>query len=286
MLTNIAKQNILQSPFIRIIFGLLVCFISFIIAQQIIGKILDVTTLSKNGRNLIKGIIAATTVIITYIYFFRICEKRKINEFSSKGIGKYLLIGTLIGVVLQSLTIIVIALNGGFEIVSFNPVSYVIIPFTMAFTVAVFEEILIRGIIFRIIEEKLGSYISLLISAVIFGALHLLNPISTLISGLCVGIEAGLLLGAAFIYSRNLWLPITIHFAWNFMQSGIFGAITSGNEKTTSLLTTKLTGNTFITGGEFGPEGTIQALIFCVLASIVLLQLSKNNLIHPYWQKK
>ena len=286
MPTTINKQNILNSPLTRIIVGLLVCFIAFIISQQIVGKTLDLTTLNKNVRNLIKGIIAASTVISTYIYFFRKYEKRKIKEFSSKGIAKYFLSGTLIGVVLQSLTMLVIALNGGFEIVSVNPISNVIIPFTIAFTVAVFEEILIRGIIFRIIEEKLGSYISLLISAIIFGALHLLNPNSTLISGLSVGIEAGLLLGAAYIYTRNLWFPIAIHFAWNFMQSGIFGAITSGNEKTSSLLTTKLTGNSFITGGEFGPEGTIQALIFCVLASIVLLQLSKHKLIHPYWKKK
>lgn len=286
METIITKQKFINFPLTRIILGLIVCFISFIIAQQIIGKILDLTSFNKNIRNLIKGIIAATAVISTYIYFFRKFEKRKIKEFSSKGIAKYLLGGTLVGVVLQSLTMLVIALNGGFKIVSVNPISNVIIPFTIAFTVAVFEEILIRGIIFRIMEEKLGSYISLLISAIIFGALHLLNPNSTLISGLCVGIEAGLLFGAAYIYTRNLWFPITIHFAWNFMQSGIFGAITSGNEKTSSLLTTKLTGNTFITGGEFGPEGTIQALIFCVLTSIVLLQLSKHKLIRPNWRMK
>lgn len=286
METITTKQKFINFPLTRIILGLIVCFISFIIAQQLAGKMLDLTSLNKNYRNLIKGIIASSAVISTYIYFFRKYEKREIKEFSSKGIAKYLLSGTMIGVVLQSLTMLVIVLNGGFEIVSVNPISNVIIPFTIAFTVAVFEEILIRGIIFRIIEEKLGSYISLLISAIIFGALHLLNPNSTLISGLCVGIEAGLLLGAAYIYTRNLWFPIAIHFAWNFMQSGIFGAITSGNEKTSSLLTTKLTGNSFITGGEFGPEGTIQALIFCVLASIVLLQMSKHKLIHPYWKKK
>jgi membrane protease YdiL (CAAX protease family) len=280
------KQKFINSSLTRITLGLLVCFIAFIIAQQIVGKILDLTTLNKNVRNLIKGIISASTVISTYIYFFRKYEKREIKEFSSKGVAKYLIIGMMIGVLLQSLTMLVIVLNGGVEIVSVNPISNVIIPFTIAFTVAVFEEILIRGIIFRIIEEKLGSYISLLISAIIFGALHLLNPNSTLVSGLCVGIEAGLLLGAAYIYTRNLWFPIAIHFAWNFMQSGIFGAITSGNEKTSSLLTTKFTGNSFITGGEFGPEGTIQALIFCVLASIVLLQLSKHRIIKPYWKKK
>ena len=286
METITTKQKFINFPLTRIILGLIMCFISFIIAQQLAGKILDLTSLNKNYRNLLKGIIASSAVISTYIYFFRKYEKREIKEFSSKGIAKYLLSGTMIGVVLQSLTILVIVLNGGFEIVSVNPISNVIIPFTIAFTVAVFEEILIRGIIFRIIEEKLGSYISLLISAIIFGALHLLNPNSTLISGLCIGIEAGLLLGAAYIYTRNLWFPIAIHFAWNFMQSGIFGAITSGNEKTSSLLTTKLTGNSFITGGEFGPEGTIQALIFCVLVSIVLLQLSKHKLIHPYWKNK
>jgi hypothetical protein len=286
METITTKQKFINFPLTKIIPGLIVCFISFIIAQQLAGKMLDLTSLNKNYRNLIKGIIASSAVISTYIYFFRKYEKRDIKEFSSKGIAKYLLSGTMIGVVLQSLTMLVIVLNGGFEIVSINPISNVIIPFTIAFTVAVFEEILIRGIVFRIIEEKFGSYISLLISAIIFGALHLLNPNSTLISGLCVGIEAGLLLGAAYIYTRNLWFPIAMHFAWNFMQSGIFGAITSGNEKTSSLLTTKLTGNSFITGGQFGPEGTIQALIFCVLASIVLLQLSKHKMIHPYWKKK
>jgi uncharacterized protein len=189
---------------------------------------------------------------------------------------------------LQSLTVLVIELNGGFKILSINPVSFIIIPLTVAFTVAIFEEILIRGIIFRIIEEKLGSYIALIISAIIFGGLHLLNPNSSLISAICVAIEGGFLLGAAYIYSRSLWFPIAIHFAWNFMQSGIFGAITSGNEKTNSLLTTQITGTKIITGGEFGPEGTIQAIIFCLIATLILIysNITNGKLINPYWEKQ
>jgi hypothetical protein len=181
----------------------------------------------------------------------------------------------------------VIYLKNGFQVVSVNPVSFIIIPLTVAFTVAIFEEILIRGIIFRIVEEKLGSYISLILSAIIFGALHLMNPESSFISAACVAVEGGLLLGAAYIYSRNLWLPIAIHFAWNFMQSGIFGAITSGNEKTNSLLSTQITGSKLITGGEFGPEGTIQAIIFCLIATIILMTLNtkSNKLIKPYWKR-
>ena len=270
MKSNTNKNRFLSFPLTRIILGLIVCFIAFIIAQQS-GKILELTSLDKNYRNLIKGVISSTAVIAAYIYFYRKYEKRAITEFSNKGITKYIITGVIIGVLLQCLTILIIIINGSFEIVSINPISDMIIPFTVAFSIAIFEEILIRGIIFRILEEKLGSYISLLITAIIFGALHLANPNSTGLSGLCVGIEAGFLMGAAYIYARNLWFPIAIHFAWNFMQSGIFGAITSGNEKTSSLLTTKITDSPLFTGGEFGPEGTIQAVIFCSLASILLL---------------
>ncbi len=280
------KQKVINFPLTRIILGLIVCFISFILAQQLAGKMLDVTSLNKNYRNLIKGIIASSVVISAYINFFGKFEKRNIKEFSVKDISKSIIIGMLIGAVLQSLTMLVIVLYDGFEIVSVNSISNMITPFAIAFSVAIFEEILIRGIIFRIMEEKLGSYISLLISAIIFGALHLANPNSTIISALCVGMEAGILLGVSYIYTRNLWFPIAIHFAWNFMQSGVFGAITSGNEKSSSLLTTKITGIPIITGGEFGPEGTIQAIAFCFLASFILLQLCKNRIIKPFWVAK
>ncbi len=286
MKSNTTKNRILNAPLTRILLGLLVCFIAFILAQQLTGKLLDLSVSDKNLRNLIKGIFSSIAVIAAYIYFYKKYEKREITEFSFKGMAKYIVIGTLLGVLLQSLTILVIVLNNGFEIVAVNPLSSIIIPFTVAFSVAIFEEILIRGIIFRIVEEKLGSYISLLITAIIFGALHLANPNSTLMSSVCVGIEAGFLMGAAYIYARNLWFPIAIHFAWNFMQSGVFGAITSGNDKTTGLLTTKITGNQLFTGGEFGPEGTIQAIIFCSIASLLLLTLSKNKIVLPYWRRK
>jgi membrane protease YdiL (CAAX protease family) len=285
MKSHTTKQKFLNSPITRIVIGLLACFAVFIIAQQVSSKILELTEINKDFRNLIKGIISSIAVISVYILFYKKIEKRSISEFSSNKIIRNIVLGFSIGMLLQCLTIGVIVLFGGFEVIAVNSISKIIIPFTVAFTVAIFEEILIRGIIFRIVEEKLGSIISLIISAIVFGALHLANPNSTIISSLCISIEAGLLLGLAFIYTRNLWFPIAIHFSWNFLQSGIFGAITSGNENTSSLLTTKITGNTLITGGEFGPEGTIQATLFCVIVSLVLFQLSKQKLIKPYWNK-
>lgn len=282
------NRKILKTPFARIILGISVCFVVFVMAQNLASKMLTLTELDKDFRNLFKGIITSILVLIAYRIFYQFIEKRNVSEISTKGIVKNLTLGMLIGVTLQCLTVLVIYLNNGFKVVSINPVSFVIIPLTVAFSVAIFEEILIRGILFRIIEEKLGSYIALIISAIIFGGLHLMNPNSSLISAICVAVEGGLLLGAAYINTRNLWFPIAIHFAWNFMQSGILGAVTSGNEKTNSLLTAQITGAKIITGGEFGPEGTIQATLFCSIVTMVLmyLNLKEDKLIKPYWECK
>ena len=284
MQTN-TKQRIINSPLTKIILGLLLCFTVFILAQQFVGKILDLTAINKNFRNLIKGIIASSFVILTYIYFYNKYEKREIGEFSSKGLFKNTILGVLIGTTLQGLTILVIYFFGDFQLISVNPFSSIITPFAVAFSVAIFEETLLRGIIFRIVEEKLGSYISLLISAIIFGAAHLLNPDSSVISSICIGI-VGFMLGASYIYSRSLWLPIAIHFSWNFVQSGIFGAITSGNEQTSSLFNTNISGTELITGGAFGPEGTIHATILWLLVSIIFMVLitKQKKMIEPFWK--
>ncbi|AUD02063.1 CPBP family intramembrane glutamic endopeptidase [Spirosoma pollinicola] len=284
---NHEKNKLFSNPLVRILLGVLVCLGVVIIGQEIAGKFLMSTGLDRDYRNLLKGLVVSLLAIASYRTFFRLIEKRAITEISLNGLAKNLILGVSIGVVLQCLTVLVIYINNGFAIISINPVSFIIIPLAVAFTVAILEEILIRGILFRIIEEKIGSSLALLSSALVFGALHLVNPGSSLVSASCITIEAGFLLGAAYIYARNLWFPIAIHFAWNFMQSGIFGAITSGNEKTNSLLTTQITGSKLITGGEFGPEGTLQATVVGLIATIVLMYLNikRNKLIKPYWKK-
>lgn len=280
-------QKILHFPLTKIIIGLIVCGGVVGVGQALIQKTLDLTSIDKDLKSLIGGIFVAILAIISYTFLFRFYEKRKITEFSKKHIFKNLTIGIILGIILQSLTILVIYLKGGYYVESINPIIYLIPPLTMAFTSAIFEETLFRGIIFRIIEEKLGSYISLIISALIFGALHLLNPNSSLSAAIGLSIQAGLLLAAAYIYSRNLWFPIAIHFAWNFTQSAIFGTIVSGNEISKTLITSKIEGAEWFTGGQFGPEGSIQATVFCLIATIILLILSnkEGKIIKPYWKK-
>ncbi len=281
-------QKILHFPLTKIVIGTLVYVVIVSVGQLLVRKLLDLSALDKDIKSLVTGLLVAILAIVSYTYLFKFYEKREIKELSKTGLLKNLTIGIVLGGLLQSLTILVIYLKGGYSIISINPILFLVPPLTMAFTSAIVEEILLRGIVFRITEEKLGSYFALIISAVLFGAMHLANPNSSLTAAIGLAIQAGLLLASAYIYSRNLWFPIAIHFAWNFTQSAIFGANVSGNKIAKTLITSKIEGAEWFTGGQFGPEGSIQATVFCFIATIILLILShkEGKIIRPYWKNR
>jgi uncharacterized protein len=281
------SQKILHFPLTKIIVGLFVCSLVVGMGQLLVSKLLDLTSFDIDIKDLFIGLVVGMLSIVSYTYLFKFYENREIKEFSKVNLFKNLLIGLILGILLQSLTILVIYLKGGYSIVSINPILFLIPPLTMSFTSAIFEETLIRGIIFRVTEEKLGSYFALIISAILFGTMHLANPNSSLTAAIGLAIQAGLLLASAYIYSRNLWFPIAIHFAWNFTQSAIFGANVSGNTVSKTLITSKIEGEEWFTGGQFGPEGSIQATFFCFIVTIILLVLShkEEKIIKPFWRK-
>jgi hypothetical protein len=136
------------------------------------------------------------------------------------------------------------------------------------------------------VEESLGSWLALAISALIFGLLHLANPNATLWGGIAIAIEAGVMLAAAYMYTRRLWLPIGIHFAWNFTQGAIFGVAVSGNEAK-GLLQSTLSGPSLLSGGDFGAEASIFAVLICLAAGIYFLQKSsqQGKFIQPFWKR-
>jgi uncharacterized protein len=276
-ITMTTVRQILHTPVARIIFGFIFCLALNIALQNILGKGLSYTSLPHPVKVIIRSSAFCFFFVAGYIRFFAWYEKRAITEFLSKGIWKYLLPGLLLGSGLQALTVFVIYLDNGFHIISINNWSN-ILPFLFSgIAVAIVEETFIRGIIFRIAEEKLGSYLSLAVSSILFGALHLVNPNSSIATACSTAIIGGLLMGAAYIYSRSLWFSIAIHFAWNFSQTSIFGAVTSGHDQHESLFSSAITGNHLITGGSFGPEGSIQACLFCLIASVILLVLSHRQ---------
>lgn len=233
-------NKILFSPFTRIIIGAIVVVAMAALGQFISNSLLKNVQINKIYADLITSIVIAIMALTSYVILFRYYEKRRITELGLSFFGKNAGIGLVIGLLLQSLVIFVMFAYGSYTILRVNPISYILPGFAIALSSAVFEELLFRGILFRLLEEKLGSIISLFISALIFGLLHLANKNSNLYSALSIAIQAGILLAAAFIYSRNLWLPIALHFAWNFAETSIFGAIISGNQNIQSLFSAKV----------------------------------------------
>ena len=140
--------------------------------------------------------------------------------------------------------------------------------FTLFFLVAVSEEIFFRGILFRMINRRWNIWAALVISALIFGGLHILNDNATLWSSIAIAIEAGSLLGAAYAYSKNIWLPIGIHWIWNYTQGNILGFPVSGEDNVTSIITPEISGPQWLTGGSFGAEASVISAVIGLLISL------------------
>ena len=133
--------------------------------------------------------------------------------------------------------------------------------FFFGITTAVGEELLFRGVLFRWVDEKWNFAAALVVSSLVFGLIHLGNSGATWWSSLAIAIEAGLLLGAAYKCSGTLWLPIGIHWAWNFTQGNFFGINVSGGDVGASLIQPEISGPDILTGGTFGAEASVIAVV-------------------------
>ena len=276
------RSKLFNYTLIRIIIALIVCLVVLYVSIHCLNLI------SNKYQALwsIGAIVFAGCMVAVYIVFFTWYDKRKVAEFSTNNLAKNLIAGLCLGASLQLLTILIIYLSEGLTVTEVKSFVCIFPLLAAGLLSAVFEEVIFRGVIFRITEEKLGSYAALIISAFIFGIMHLFNPNCSVVGAITIAIEGGLLLAVAYMYRRNLWFPIALHFAWNFVQGGIFGAHTSG-KASVGLLTTKIEGPVLITGGQLGPEGSVQAVLFCSVAAAILFVFCyrRGGVIPPYWVK-
>ncbi len=181
-------------------------------------------------------------------------------------------LGLLIGATLFCAVIVQLALTGHYHIDAVHITTDLAIAALLFLPGAAIEELLFRGVLFRLLEEWSGTWIALAVSATLFGLAHLANRGATAESALAIALEAGVLLGLAYIATRNLWLPIGLHFAWNYCEGPIFGTTVSGGHAAlASAVTAHIDGPAWLTGGTFGPEAGICAILTCLVASIAFL---------------
>jgi membrane protease YdiL (CAAX protease family) len=262
--------------------GVIVSLVAFI--EWLRSLILDKTNLSNDVKALIVSVAEAFITTTAYIFLFRAYDKRRIHELNAATFINNAVIGFLTGILLQSLFILIIYLAGTFLVVNLNPVSVLISPFAFALTAGFVAEIIMIGIVFRLLEQQTGTLVALLVFITLFAILHINAKGATVISVSATAMQAGFLLPAAYVFSRSLWLPVFLHFGWDFAEPGIFGGINPSSSLTQGLFTNKIAGNSLLTGGETGPQDSLISLLLCFLLGIIFLVLArqKNNLIRPH----
>lgn len=229
-----------------------------------------------------------TLGLAVYVGFVRLIERRRASELVLTGMGRELGIGMSIGAGLYTLCVSILIIFGIYRIEGLNPWAFMLPAVAMALSSGIFEELLFRGVLFRIVEESLGSWISLVVSSLVFGFMHLVNPAGTVIGALFISIEAGVLLGAAFVVTRRLWVSIGLHIGWNYTQSGVFSGIVSGGVKQPGLIKSTIEGPDVLTGGSFGLESSLIAFLLCTITGVllVIMAVRRGNIVPPFWQRQ
>lgn len=225
--------------------------------------------------------------LIGYVMLVKLVERRRLDELSLRSLAPFGAAGLLAGTVLFSIVVGVLWLLGSYHVTGINPqVNWLPAVLVAGIGAGIGEEILTRGVLFRIIEEGLGTWWALAISALFFGAAHIANPGATLWSSLAIAVEAGVLLALIYHVTRSLWACIGLHAAWNIMQGTVYGIPVSGMPVDGWLVSTR-TGQDWLSGGGFGAEASVVALALCSLCSVALLviALRRSSIVPPCWRR-
>jgi len=153
-----------------------------------------------------------------------------------------------------------------FKEIVFNP-KEIIITILIYSIVALVEEVLFRGYILRNLMISFNKYTALIISSLLFSLMHGFNPNIDLFSFIDLFL-AGILLGVSYVYTKNLWFPIALHFSWNLTQT-FLGFNVSGKD-VYSIIEITITEKNILNGGDFGFEGSIFSIISQIIFIVVI----------------
>lgn len=234
-------------------------------------------------------LVGSVVLILVWKVFRRWVEGERDREFTLPGAGRELGAGLLAGFALFTLMTGLVALLGGIEIVGARPFGQTQFWEWAALGVAsgIVEETLFRGILLRQLERLVGTWWALAATSVLFGGVHMMNPDATWTGAIAIMIEAGILLGAAYLYTRRLWLAAGMHAAWNFTQAWVFSVPVSGTGQTVGILVTRRSGPEWLTGGDFGLEASFAAVLVATVAGLFLLRKAhaRGTFVSPIWRR-
>ncbi|MBT4399390.1 MAG: CPBP family intramembrane metalloprotease [Bacteroidetes bacterium] len=281
-------MRVIRFPLTRLVIAL--CFLMLGVTA---GYYLSDAVFWISGHDLFKWydqfvqlILVCALSFLSYCLYVGLFEGRRVSELSMNAFAQTGT-GVLVGIVFVSLTIAGIALFNGYHVSGWNHPEVMIPVFIMAVQAGIIEELLLRGVAFRIIEDALGTWWSMILTAFIFGFLHIWNDNASILSSISISITAGFVLALLYVITRKLWIVIGMHFAWNFTLGGFYGAPVSGGA-VEGVLKSELSGPEWLTGGAFGPEASIIIVVISIILTIYLINrvIKEKKIIKPMWRRK
>lgn len=266
-----------KNPRISIIKWTLLLVISFFLVMVLYSFALGGLLMQVNPLTSILILLVGNGILVSsYKGFEKVYRKMSPTPVDThlfhRSAGMWTLKGLAVGVVYFAVLACVMMACGCYRIAGVQlPWMELFVWLIGYLAVAVGEEIMFRGIIFRLIDERWNFWAALIISGLLFGFAHLMEQNATVWSSIAIAIEAGLLLGAAYKWSGSLWFPIGIHWSWNYTQGCILGCGVSGKQLGPNIIIPEISGSEIITGGAFGPEASVPAVIVGFAISCYLI---------------
>ena len=281
--------KLLHSAFIRIIVGSVSIFLVGMIVKWVFEPLLLSIGLEEGTAKIIRYILTLAAILSTYYWLFTYYERRKVTELAKGYFLKDSLLGITLGILSISTVMLLLYLGGYYQIVVINDkILHLLFPLVFIALMGTLEELIFRGVVYRIIESRLGTNLALIISGLFFGLSHITNEHATLVSVLGAGI-GGLIAGTMFSATKRLWLPISFHVMWNFMQI-FYGTPVSGMDEFSgyALFQGRLQGPDLLTGGPFGPENSIITIILTLIifGAFYFIAWRNDGLVTPFWKSK
>ena len=279
-------SRLLRSPLARMLY-----FVAMLVALRLAcGWTAQWAGIAPNSfktmsANLAFTVLAVLPYLLAYWLLARFIERRPLSELGWRK-SPHLLWGLLAALLLFALVTAQLWAAQVYRISGFGDAPLWTLFLLTAATPAISEEIVSRGILFRLTEEGLGTWIALAVSALFFGFAHSFNPGATVWSSVAISIEAGLLFGLLYHLTRSLWWCIGLHAGWNFVQGAVFGIPVSGIQ-VDGLFDSQLRGPDWLDGGGFGAEASVLTVLTCSIVSLLLVRrmLRNRSVVAPFWKR-
>jgi len=257
--------------------------IVFIIVAQIIsvipGQLLvnnfDLSDVLIEFYNLFISFGLVIFVVWIWVRFF---EKRLFRSigFVKKGALKFYLKGFFIGLIMLAIVVTLMRIVGVVsftkspEPINLNMIGVIILMLVGYMVQGAGEEVLARGWQFQIIGARYKPWLGAVISSIIFALLHGMNTGVSLLAVINLILFA-FLLTFLILYDKNIWAACGWHTSWNWAMENIYGLKVSGTEGLGSVLDSSINGPNYLTGGDFGPEGSIFTTMVLIGGMIIIL---------------